>query len=68
MKPPAGFGLSAFTTLVKLYADQNHVNITYDVTCNGQTIRFDTRDPILSHAEIVKRYGKTEREIENEAE
>ena len=64
MKPPAGFSLKIYTTLIKLYADQNNVSVTYEIKHNGKMIKFDTRDPLLSCEEIVKRYGKSKDEIE----
>ena len=67
-KPPAGFGLRAYMTLIKLYADQTNTVISCKIAYNGHSIPFNSNDPIPSYKEIVERYGKTEREIEQELE
>ena len=68
MKPPAGFGIRLYLVLYQLYAEQNNVYATGSFDYDGVTVEFDTRKPIPSCAEIVKRYGKTQSEIEQELE
>ena len=63
-KPPAGLALRAHMTLVKLYADQTNTVINCKIEYNGHIIPFNSNDPIPSYKEIVERYGKTKREIE----
>ena len=64
MKPPNGFAVKAYLTLIKLYADQENVHITGTFEVDGVSAEFDSKDPIPSYEEIVKRYGKTKKEIE----
>ena len=70
MKPPEGWGMKMYLTLLSLYADQENVRITGELECDGVTVKFDTDEPIsmLSYEEIVKRYGKTKTETEQELE
>ena len=67
MNPPDGLAIKAYLTLIKLYADQKNVRITGKFEVNGVTGEFDTNDPILSCEEVVKRYGKTKKELEKES-
>ena len=64
-KPPAGFGIKVHLTLIYLLADQYNVRVTGEFEYDGVTVKYDTNDPIsmLSYEEIVKRYGKTKKEM-----
>ena len=64
MDAPDGLAIKIYLTLLKLYADQNHVSFTCDFEVDGVKGKFDTREPIPSCEEIVKRYGKTKKELE----
>ena len=64
MDAPDGLGIKVYLTLLKLYAEQNHMYITGVFEVDGVRGKFDTRDPIPSYEEIVKRYGRTKLEIE----
>ena len=67
MDAPDGLGIKIYLTLVKLYAEQNHVYISGDFEVGGVKFYFDTRDPIPNYQEIVKRYGKTKTELERKS-
>ena len=67
MSAPDGIGIKIYLTLLKLYADQNNVSIKGDFEIGGVKVKFDTNDPIPSYEEIVKRYGKTKKELERES-
>lgn len=67
-KPPAGFALRVHMILIKLYADQTNTVIKSKIEYNGHIVPFNSNDPIPSYKEIVERYGKTQREIEQEIE
>ena len=64
MGSPDGLGIKIYLTLLKLYAEQNKVHINGEIEVGGVKVKVDTRDPIPSCQEIVKRYGKTKSEIE----
>lgn len=66
MNPPDGLGIIIYLTLLKLYADQNNVQIKGEFEVDGVRGKFDTNDPIPSCEEIVVRYGKTKTELERE--
>ena len=67
MGAPDGLAIKIYLTLLKLYADQNEVHISGDFEVDGVKFYFDTRDSIPSCQEIVKRYGKTKKELERES-
>ena len=67
MNPPDGLGIKMYLTLLKLYADQNNVQIKGEFEVDGVRGKFDTNDPIPSYKEIVERYGKTKAELERES-
>ena len=67
MDAPNGLGIKMYLTLLKLYAEQNHVHITGEFEVDGVKGKFDTRDPIPSFEEVVESYGKTRKEIERES-
>ena len=67
MNPPDGLGIKIYLTLLKLYADQNNVQIKGEFKLDGVKGEFDTNDPIPSYKEIVERYGKTKTELEKES-
>ena len=67
MDAPDGMGIRIYLTLLKLYAKQNDVHIIGDFEVGGVKFKFDTRDPIPSCEEIVKRYGRTKFEIERDS-
>lgn len=67
MNPPDGFGIFVHLTLIQLYADQENMCITGTFEYDGVTVKFDTEDPVFSFDDVVKRYGKTKKELEKES-
>ena len=68
MDAPDGLGIKIYLTLLKLYAEQENVRITGTLEDGETKVEFDTNDPIPSCQEIVKRYGRTNLEIERASE
>ena len=68
MNPPNGLGIKIYLTLIKLFADQNNVQVKGEFEVGGVKVKYDTNDPILSYEEIVRRYGLTNSERKREAD
>lgn len=68
MNSPNGLGIKIYLTLIKLFADQNNVQVKGEFEVGGVKVEYDTTDPMLSCKEIVRRYGLTKWERQREAE
>jgi hypothetical protein len=67
MEVPDGLGIFIHLTLYQLFADQYGLIIKGQFEYDGVTVKFDTSEPVLTRADVVKRYGKTKKEIERES-
>ena len=67
MNIPDGLGIKMYLTLLKLYADQNNMQIKGQFEYDGVTVKFDTSEPVLTREDVVRRYGKTKTELERES-